>query len=70
MPCAADREWVNLGEVTAPGLDDSRTREAFGPARKCVVIYGVMSAVTLATVAALPAGGALTSRHRPIRILR
>ncbi|MEV0160625.1 hypothetical protein [Nonomuraea fuscirosea] len=48
----------NIGEVVAPGLDDSRTREAFEPARKCVVIYGVMSAVTLATVAALSAGGA------------
>ncbi|MBE3010752.1 hypothetical protein IL992_16330 [Microbispora sp. NEAU-D428] len=34
-------------------IDDARTHEAFDMAKKCVTLYGVICAITLATVAAL-----------------
>ncbi|MGK5551889.1 hypothetical protein ACSNOI_09775 [Actinomadura kijaniata] len=57
---------TDTGDATAR-LDDPRIRKSFDTARRCVTVYGVVCAVTLATVAALALGGGTTTTFMWVR---
>ncbi|MFJ4189910.1 hypothetical protein [Kitasatospora sp. NPDC089509] len=56
-----------MATTTTATLGNSRTDEAFSTARKCIVLFGAIGLITLATVAVMAAAGHPTTPFMWIR---